>query len=71
LTVTLPWSKITFDHISDHFQSDFKTSYPGVAQLVGRLVWELRDEPPLLNAPVSNAVAALVKSSLDSKPSVV
>ena len=32
--------RISFDHISDHNGSNFKTSYPGVAQLVARLVWD-------------------------------
>ena len=31
---------ISFDHISDHIGSNFKISYPGVAQLVARLVWD-------------------------------
>ena len=28
------------DHIFDHFANFSLTSYPGVAQLVGRLVWD-------------------------------
>ena len=31
------WSKIGVDHMFDH---NWKTSYPGVAQLVARLLWE-------------------------------
>ena len=38
---TLPlagnWSKIGVDHMFDH---NWKISYPGVAQLVARLLWE-------------------------------
>ena len=31
------WSKIGVDHMFDH---NWKISYPGVAQLVARLLWE-------------------------------
>ena len=33
------WSKIGVDHMFDH---NWKISYPGVAQLVARLLWECR-----------------------------
>ena len=39
LTSPLLWSKIAFDHMFDHFGRIPSTSYPGVAQLVGRLIW--------------------------------
>ena len=32
---------MTFDHMFDHFAKNSLISYPGVAQLVGRLIWEL------------------------------
>ena len=35
--VTGNWSKIGVDHMFDH---NWKISYPGVAQLVARLLWE-------------------------------
>lgn len=31
---------MTFDHMFDHFAKNSLISYPGVAQLVGRLVWD-------------------------------
>ena len=30
---------MTFDHMFDHFAKNSLISYPGVAQLVGRLIW--------------------------------
>ena len=33
------WSKIGVDHMFDH---NWKISYPGVAQLVARLLWEFQ-----------------------------
>ena len=42
LTSPLLWSKIAFDHMFDHFGRIPSTSYPGVAQLVGRLIWVCR-----------------------------
>ena len=32
---------MAFDHMFDHFAKNSLISYPGVAQLVERLVWEL------------------------------
>ena len=34
------WSKIAFDHMFDHLGKNPSILYPGVAQLVGRLVWD-------------------------------
>ena len=31
---------MAFDHMFDHFAKNSLISYPGVAQLVGRLIWE-------------------------------
>ena len=41
------WSKIGVDHMFDH---NWKISYPGVAQLVARLLWEDRR---LIHSPES------------------
>ena len=30
---------MAFDHLFDHFAKNSLISYPGVAQLVGRLIW--------------------------------
>ena len=30
---------MAFDHMFDHFAKNSLISYPGVAQLVGRLIW--------------------------------
>ena len=30
---------MAFDHMFDHFAKKSLISYPGVAQLVGRLIW--------------------------------
>ena len=32
--------KIPFDHMFDHSCAKFKISYPGIAKLVSRLVWD-------------------------------
>ena len=32
---------MAFDHMFDHFAKNSLISYPGVAQLVGRLIWEI------------------------------
>ena len=32
--------KIPFDHMFDHSYAEFKISYPGIAKLVSRLVWD-------------------------------
>ena len=55
----------------DHFAKNSLISYPGVAQLVGRLIWVLSDpmfpEKPAIRKPV----AALAFFALDlSKPLV-
>ena len=71
LTSPLLWSKIAFDHMFDHFGKIPSISYPGVAQLVGRLVWELEHQTgsriPLTRKPV----AALVLFLLDFSPALV
>ena len=41
LTSPSLWSKLAFDHMFDHFGKIPSISYPGVAQLVGRLIWVL------------------------------
>ena len=47
------------------------THYPGVAQLVGRLVWEPSDPIFPVNEPIRKPVAALALFSLDFSKSAV
>ena len=46
------WSKIGVDHMFDH---NWKTSYPGVAQLVARLLWE--NTPSRINNSITGCSA--------------
>ena len=46
-------------------------AYPGVAQLVGRLVWELEHLLPRRKEPTRKPVAALALFLLDFSPALV
>ena len=53
----------------DHFAKNSLISYPGVAQLVGRLIWVLTDPMFPDKSAIRKTAAALALFSLDfSKP---
>ena len=62
---------MAFDHMFDHFAKNSLISYPGVAQLVGRLIWEPSDPIFPVNEPIRKPVSAPVLFSLDLPQSVV
>ena len=55
----------------DHFAKNSLISYPGVAQLVGRLIWVLSDPIFPGKEPIRKTVAALALFSLDFSKTAV
>jgi len=62
---------MAFDHMFDHFAKNSLISYPGVAQLVGRLIWVLSDPIFPDKETIRKTVAALALFFLDFPKSLV
>ena len=62
---------MAFDHMFDHFAKNYLISYPGVAQLVGRLIWELSERMFPVKSPIRKTVAALALFSIDFSKTAV
>lgn len=57
----LNWAKNRFDHRIDHRQHNLKNQYPGVAQLVGRHIWDVEagrsSRPTRTKSPLKSAIS--------------